>query len=170
MTGQATTASTTPTSARINLWWIASVVLVVAAIGISGYLAYTEFTKGNVACVEGPGFDCGLVQSSSYSKILGIPVAYLGLAANLGVLALLLLEPRIAILRQWGPVVLFGVLLIGLLFSGWLIYVQAVLLKAFCVWCLAHEVVYGLLFAAGTVRLVQWLGAEELEEDAGQAA
>ncbi len=129
------------------------ILLTLAAIGISGYLAYTEFVSAKVACIDNPAFDCDLVQGSAYSKLMGIPVAYIGLLANLGILAMLLLEERIGLLREYGVTLLAGVLLIALLYSIWLVYVQAVLLKAFCPWCLAHEVVVLAMFIVAAIRL-----------------
>ena len=156
-------AISTPASkplASSNTWRLISLILIIAALGISGYLAYTELVEGSVTCIASPGFDCDLVQSSTYSKVLGIPVAYLGLAANLVIFLILLLEPRIPFLKANGIPLLFGILLFALLFSGWLIYVQAALLKSFCMWCLSHEVVVLLLFIAGAVRLGHWMQLE----------
>ncbi|GAB4468055.1 MAG: hypothetical protein Kow00124_01830 [Anaerolineae bacterium] len=133
------------------------ILLTLAAIGISGYLAYTELVSAEVACIDSPAFDCGLVQGSAYSKLLGIPVAYIGLLANLGIMGMLLLENRIRVLREYGVTLLAGVLLIALLYSIWLVYVQAVLLKAFCPWCLAHEVVVLAMFIVAAIRLARSL-------------
>ncbi|MEO0597441.1 MAG: vitamin K epoxide reductase family protein, partial [Chloroflexota bacterium] len=71
-------------------------VFLALAIGISSYLSYLKFdTSASPACSVGAVFDCGTVLNSVYSEIGGVPIAYLGLATNLIVLALLILEPRV---------------------------------------------------------------------------
>ncbi len=130
-----------------------SIILTAIALGISIYLAWTELASASVLCIESGSFDCNLVQGSAYAEIFGIKVAYLGVFGNLGILLLLAFEDRVDFLQDTGPVLLFGVLLIGVIFSIWLIYVQAVRLNAYCQWCLAHEVVYFALFVLGALRL-----------------
>lgn len=130
-----------------------SIFFAVIALAVSGYLAYNEAFGGEVACIQAAGFDCDLVQSSAYSEIFGIKVAYTGLAANIVVLLMLIFEDRIELLRDNGPVLIFGILLFGMIFSIWLVYVQAVLLRSFCQWCLLHELAYLGLFIAGIFRL-----------------
>ncbi|MCC6905635.1 MAG: vitamin K epoxide reductase family protein [Anaerolineae bacterium] len=149
-------------SPRTDWLRIACIALVIGALGISGYLSYTELTRSSVACLEVGGFDCDLVQNSSYSKVMGIPVGVLGFLANLFLLALLVLEDRIAFLQDNGITIFFATILFAVLFSLWLIYVQAVLLKAFCVWCLAHELIVAALFILAILRLRSHLaGGEE---------
>lgn len=132
-----------------------SIVIVLGMILISGYLSYSELTENDVACVESNGFDCASVQSSTYSKIMGFPVAYLGFLANLVILGLLLLEDRVEFLQDNGLVLLFGVVFFGFLYSAYLVYVQAEILEAFCQWCLSHEVLITLLLIGTSVRLYQ---------------
>lgn len=136
-----------------------SLVLVVIGIIISGYLSYTKLMNTSVICAEGDSFNCDAVTSSAYGKIAGIPIAYLGLAAYLVIGGLLLLQNRIAFLQEYGIMLLFGVTLFGFMYSMYLIYVQAAILKAFCVWCLGHEIVITLLFVLSSVRLYRSLKA-----------
>jgi uncharacterized membrane protein len=99
------------------------------------------------------------VTSSVYGKLAGIPIAYLGLATYLFIGAVLLLEKRLAILQEYGMMLLFGVTLFGFMYSIYLIYVQAAILKAFCVWCLGHEITITLLFILSSARLYRSLKA-----------
>lgn len=137
-----------------------SLILVVIGIIIAGYLSYTKLANTSTICVEGDAFNCDVVNSSAYSKIAGIPIAYLGLATYLFIGAILLLENRVAFLQEYGIMLLFGVTLFGFMYSMYLIYVQAAILKAFCVWCLGHEVVITLLFILSSVRLYRSLKAQ----------
>lgn len=130
-----------------------SLVLVVIGIVISGYLSYGKLTEVPTVCIEGGAFNCDVVQNSVYAKLFGIPVAYLGFATYLVIGALLLLQNRIEFLKEYGVMIQFGIILFAFLFSVWMVYLQAFQLKAFCVWCLAHEVTMTLLFLVSILRL-----------------
>lgn len=122
------------------------IVLVLAAIGISGYLTYGGLADEEVACAKNAGFNCGEVQNSPQAEVLGIPTALLGLLTNFVLLGLFIFEKRIPFLQDNGLALLFITLFLATLFSIYLIYVQAVEIEAYCQWCLAHEVVVFVLF------------------------
>jgi uncharacterized membrane protein len=130
-----------------------SLIVLVAAIGISGYLSYLKISNTHAVCIAGGAFDCGTVLNSRYSELAGIPIAWLGLACNLIMTAVLLLEPRIAALHSQGRLIVFGISLFTFLFSIFLVYVQAALIQAFCPWCLTHEALMFILFGASVWRL-----------------
>jgi uncharacterized membrane protein len=134
----------------------ASLVVLVLAILVSGYLSYLKVANVDAVCVEAAVFDCGTVLNSFYSEISGIPIAWLGLAVNLIATVLLILEPRVEFLRRFGVALIFGLILFAFLFSMYLIYVQAVLIKAYCPWCLSHEALITILFGLSAWRLSQW--------------
>lgn len=150
------TAAPTLTHSRDVLRTI-SLVLVVIGIVISAYLSYTKLANASVICAEGEAFNCDAVTSSVYGKIAGIPIAYLGLLTYLFLGALLLLENRIGFLRDYGITIIFAATLFGFIYSMYLVYVQASILKSFCVWCLGHEVVMTLLFIVSGMRLFRSL-------------
>lgn len=123
-----------------------SIVLLVIAMAVSGYLSYLKAAKADAVCIQGAVFDCGTVLNSRYSEIADIPIAWLGFALNAIVLALILLKSRVAILESYGTLIIFGLLLFAFIFSMYLIYVQAVLISAYCPWCLSHEALITILF------------------------
>ena len=133
--------------------YIISLVLVVIGIGISGYLSYVKLTETQTICIEGGAFNCEVVQSSIYAKLFNIPIAYLGFATYLVIGALLFLQNRVAFLEEYGVMIQFGIILFAFLFSLWLVYLQAFQLKAFCLWCLSHEITMTLLFLVSIPRL-----------------
>ncbi|NWG15615.1 MAG: vitamin K epoxide reductase family protein [Chloroflexi bacterium] len=137
----------------------AFLALVVIGVFISGYLSYIKLTETAIICVEGSSFNCDSVTGSVYGKVAGIPIAYLGLATYLALGALVLLENRVSLLRNYGITLVFGITLFGFIYSMFLVYVQASILKAFCSWCLAHEVVMTLLFIVSGARLFKSLRA-----------
>jgi uncharacterized membrane protein len=134
-----------------------SLLLVLIGIIISGYLSYSKLTSTDLICLDSEVINCDLVQNSIYARLAGIDISYLGLLAYLMLGGLLLLEHRVPLLRDYGSTLIFGATLFAFLYAVWLVYVQAVLLTAFCSWCLAHEVTITLLFVVSAIRLWQHL-------------
>jgi len=147
-------APTRITQDRLKLF---SIILIVIGILISGYLSYVKIVDVPTVCVKGGAFNCELVLNSIYSTLGGIPIAWLGLATNLIVLALIILENRIGFLQSYGAVIEFGIILFAFLFSIWLVYVQFFRLQALCPWCLSHELYVTLLFLISIPRLMRSL-------------
>lgn len=137
-----------------------SLVLVVAGLFVSGYLSYVKLTEVPMVCVGGGVFNCEVVQNSVYSRLFGIPIAWLGFAVYVILGVLLVLEDRITFLREYGITLFFGINLFAWLFSMWLVYVQFVLLQALCPWCLTHETIITILFVVSVVRLKRMLNAD----------
>ena len=106
---------------------------VVAVIGLADsiYLTVKHITAEPVPCsiIEG----CEKVLTSSYAEIAGVPLAAFGAAAYFLAFSLAILA-AFGDARMW---TLFGVLVIIMsLFTGWLIYLQAVVIGSFCQFCL----------------------------------
>ena len=129
------------------------VVLVMLALGISLYLSYTKLADVEVACTESETINCNTVQDSRYGELMGIPLAYLGLATNLLLLALHIGEKAYGERQQEILMLIFGLVLVAFLYSLFLVYVQAADLKAYCLWCLAHEALITGLFGVTLVRV-----------------
>lgn len=138
-----------------------SFVVLFFAILVSGYLSWLKISNEAAVCVKGGRFDCGTVLNSVYSEIGGVPIAWLGLATNLIVVVLLLLETRVDFVRDYGVTMVFGVVLFAFLFSVYLVYVQAALIKAYCPWCLSHEALITILFLLSARRLWSIFSAPE---------
>lgn len=94
-----------------------------------------------------------MVQNSVYSKLFGIPIAWMGFAVYIILGATLMLESRVSFLREYGMMLFFAINLFAWLFSMWLVYVQFVRLQALCPWCLTHETIITVLFAVSIIRL-----------------
>jgi uncharacterized membrane protein len=130
-----------------------SVVLAVIGLLIASYVAYAKVTDTQTACLSTPGFNCDLVQHSTYSHIGPIPVEFLGMAGYLVILLALLLESRIPFLRARGKFVIFGLTLFGLLFSGYLSYIEGFVLHLWCIECIGSAITMALLFIVSLIRL-----------------
>lgn len=110
---------------------LAAAVLAVIGIADAAFLTVSHYTKEPVPCsiVEG----CETVLTSSYAEIAGIPIAAFGAAAYFFAFAL-------AILAAYGnraAWMLFGAqAFLMAAVSGYLLYVQGFVIKAFCQFCL----------------------------------
>lgn len=122
---------------QAKMWVIPLLALV--GLGIAMYLAYVEITHVEALC--GPIGECNIVQSSTYARILGIPVAVLGVLnyPAIGVLWVgqRYLGRRLANLSVLG---LLGLTLFGTLFSIYLTCLELFVVRAICTWCLGSAV------------------------------
>ena len=123
---------------------IASAVLASLGAAISAYILYVRETNGSLVCSTG---GCETVQSSSYAELLGLPVAALGLAGFVVLLAAALAR------GDWARLVNATVALAAFLFAAYLLTVQLVVIDAICQWCVATDVLTTALAALALVRL-----------------
>lgn len=109
------------------------VAAVVALVGLADavYLTVHHYTNEPVPCslVEG----CETVLTSQYAEIAGVPLAAFGALAYFAAFSLALLA-GFGNRLTW---TLFGVQVsLMAVFTAWLIYLQAVVIGAFCQFCL----------------------------------
>jgi uncharacterized membrane protein len=123
---------------------VAVAVLALVGAGIAAYLTYARYADATIACATG---GCETVQESDYAEIVGLPVAVLGLIGYVAIFLTALFAGELA--RVAGA----ALALAGLVFSAYLVLVQAFAIEAFCQWCLASDVVMLLLAAATVARL-----------------
>jgi uncharacterized membrane protein len=125
----------------------AGTVLCVGGLSVAGYLTYVHYAGLHPIC--GISHGCETVQTSSYARLAGIPVALLGLITY----ALILVSLRIRDGRvQLGGYVLT---LIGFGFSAYLTYREVFTIHAICSWCVSSAIVFTLLAILGTVRVLR---------------
>lgn len=108
--------------------------LALAGIFISLYLTlYKIGVIGELSCSIG---SCETVNTSKWSRFMGLPVAAWGLLFYLDVFVVALVgtmrrfefEPAISL-------VLVGEAAVGVLFSAWLTYLELGVIHAICIWC-----------------------------------
>ena len=122
----------------------AGVALVaLAGAAVAGYLTYVHYQPDALICTSGGG--CETVQESSYAELVGIPVALLGLVAFLAVLVLVAWDSELA------RTLAAAIALTGVGFAVYLLVLQAFVIDAWCVWCLANDVLIVPLLAVLTV-------------------
>jgi uncharacterized membrane protein len=114
------------------------IAAVLALLGLldSGYLSLERLLgdTGSLVCPIGGG--CVTVQSSAYATLLGVPVAFIGVAGYAALLVLALLSLSNDRIAGVGIVTLLLALAsVGVLFSLYLIYLQIAVIGALCFWC-----------------------------------
>jgi uncharacterized membrane protein len=130
----------------ISLDWlrVMMLILILAGLGVSGYLWWGYTTPGaTLSCGVSSG--CETVKNSDYARLAGFPLPLLGLAAYLTLLGLLLLQGYQAISqRGWSAylaLLVFGVALVGVLYSAYLTYIELFIIYAICRWCVASAII-----------------------------
>jgi uncharacterized membrane protein len=142
-----------------NPWLWGSVVLSIAGIGVSGYLAYMQVAGGSLACTRWA--QCDVVNNSTYATLLGVSVSFIGLAGYLALLAL-----AIGALTTGGSthctILRIGFLMAlgGFAFSAWLTYVEIYIIEALCAWCLASAAIITLLTISNGMSVRQFVPQE----------
>lgn len=123
-------------------------VVVLALIGFadSTFLLAKRISGGPIPCVLG-FTGCDEVSKSSYSVLFGIPLSAYGMAFYLivGLLGLLYLDAKKIIFAK----LILPAAALGFFCSLYFVYVQAVLIKAFCAYCILSAVTSTLLFGIG---------------------
>lgn len=122
---------------------VTQIILILALLGVA-LSAYTLAYKYGVAaadfCTINATFDCGIVNQSSYSVLFGIPVSALGIIGY-GFIALAavlkLFSPLDKSLTNFLVVASIGALAFSLYLSG----IEAFVLHAWCLLCLASQAI-----------------------------
>jgi uncharacterized membrane protein len=122
--------------------------LALAGVFIALYLTlYKLGIIGELSCTVG---SCETVNTSRWATFLGLPVAAWGLGFYVLVFAVTLagLQERFA--GSLGPSRLLLILLgWGVLFSGWLTYLELFVIHAICIWCVTSAVLVLVMFVLG---------------------
>jgi uncharacterized membrane protein len=118
--------------------------LATAGLGIAVYLTVVHYSGGNPICASSHG--CETVQHSRYAKLAGIPVAVIGLAGYVAVLALLVRD------RPNTRLAAAGATMVGFGFSAYLTYLELFKIKAICQWCVASAVIMTALMVLAFAR------------------
>jgi uncharacterized membrane protein len=125
---------------------LASTVLLVGllGIGIAGYLMFIHYAGIKPICAVNGG--CEKVQASEFSKLAGVPVAVLGLASYLVIVATAMIRADLA--KVAGCVTALS----GFGFSAYLTWREVFTIHAICQWCVASGVLMTILAVLTSVR------------------
>lgn len=131
-----------------------TIMVVLSLIGLidSIYLTILKLTNNQSLCLKGIG-DCWSVNISRFSEIAGIPIAILGAGAYLTILLILYFESKNPFLQANGNLILFGITLVGVLYSAYLTYVEVAILNAICPFCVLSAILLVGLFGLTIYRM-----------------
>jgi len=136
-----------------KLYWL-SIALAVLGVLVSIYMTIYKLTSNNAMCL-GSG-DCSTVNASPYSSVYGIPVAFVGVLGYLAILGLLILETRGGkFFRLNSSLAVFGLTVTGFAFTLYLVYLEILVIKALCPFCIASQITMTILFAISLIRLIR---------------
>jgi uncharacterized membrane protein len=124
---------------------MAAALLALVGVLLAAYLyLYKIGVVGTMVCGAG---SCELVQTSRWSRFLGIEVSLIGLLGYVGILGVSLagLQPAHQD-RRWPDTWLLLLSGAGFLFSAYLTYIELFVLDAICRWCVVSAVIITLLF------------------------
>ncbi len=125
---------------------IVGTVASLVGLGVAGYLTYEHYTSSSsLACSDNGVVNCLKVTTSSYSAVLGVPVAVLGLVF-FAVMLVLQLPP---LWRRHEPAIRIGRLawaVVGLGTVLYLLYAELFAIDAICLWCTSVHVLSLVLF------------------------
>jgi vitamin-K-epoxide reductase (warfarin-sensitive) len=146
---QLVAANANSTKGHRNLY-LAIAVLTVAGVMVSAVSLQRHYAKSATAfCDVGEKFNCDIVNRSEYSRLMGIPVAAIGVAGY-GVLLVLATVYRS---RAETPLRLLAAAVVGLVFALYLTYVEGFVLDTWCMLCLSSLGLIALIAVlAGVVK------------------
>ena len=124
---------------RVTRWVpVVSLGLALAAVAIASYLTAAHYTDpAALACPDTGIVNCALVTTSSWSVILGVPLAVLGLVWAL-VMAGLTVPWAWRSGARWVDSIRLALSGAGAAMVLYLVYVELFRVGAICLWCSAH--------------------------------
>lgn len=139
-------------SSRQNIFFILALLFCLLGISDTLLLLYNELFLGGECTTWGPfgmlGGSCDTVTKSEYGHFFQIPISLLGFVTYVGLFFLLLIS-------RWKTSLLLPIFVIsflGLAFSGYLVYLQALVIKRWCPLCLISAFSMTVLFfSTGTL-------------------
>jgi uncharacterized membrane protein len=147
-----------PVSSRGGFRKLPLLAAVIALVGLAdaSYLTYHHYTAMPVPCSITEG--CEQVLTSAWADLWGLPLAMYGAAAYLVAFAL-------AVISSFGnrlTWLLFGIQVTFMaVFTGWLLYLQAYVIEAFCQFCLLSAATTVTLFLIFLISLLIYRGVRD---------
>ena len=135
---------------------ITSFVLALGGLGVSIYLTIAHYTESALAgCSESGTINCAKVTTSPQSIVFGIPVAVLGLAFFVFLVAIMspwawqARRREVHLLRIASMVVGIGMVI-------YLVYAEFIIIGAICLYCTSVHIITFLLFVLTAFGAAAW--------------
>lgn len=139
-----------------KLYWAAFASSVVGLL-VSIYMTIYKLTNNDAMCLGSGG--CSFVNASRYSEINGFPVAAVGLIGFLALIAVMLLEGRSEFFSDNGPLLEFGMSLMGVMYSIYLTYLEIYVIRHYCPFCVTSAIAITLVFVLSTIRMIRQISS-----------
>lgn len=143
-----------------NKYLRAVAILSVLGMLVTFYLIYQHYKPaGEGFCNVSDYVSCDVVNKSKYAEIFGVPVAAFGFAAYaiMAVAAFALYKGWLKERRVLGLLTLFAG--ISMVFALGLTYIEFVLLRAVCIFCITQQIIIIIIFIT---LLALWLKERKL--------
>jgi uncharacterized membrane protein len=132
-----------------------------ALVGVFLSIYLTLYKLGYIGSLQCAVGSCETVNTSRWATFLGLPVAAWGLGFYVSALALSLLGVQEQYEdRRWVSVALTGLTGWGVLFSGWLTYLELFVINAICMWCVISAVIVAIMFVISLADLRDFRAAD----------
>ncbi len=129
-------------------------IFILALLGglISSYLLYTYVVEVPIVCVD---TGCEIVRESPYSYFLDVPLPAFGLMMYVAILLLSFLRTTLEKNdhHHLATKLISVSALVGVLISVYLTYLEAIVIKAYCMWCVASAFIIVLIFVLSVIEL-----------------
>lgn len=136
-------------------------ILVLSFLGIadSWYLYQSAMTDTALSCDLGSGLDgCNIVAQSEYSRLFGVPLALYGV--GFFALTFILAAALTIISSRRLYQALVAVSVFGVAASAVFVFIQFVLIKALCIYCIASAAIAVLLCALSWMLFKRFVPAK----------
>jgi len=135
-----------------NIFIILIILLGIVGFSIASYIYNKKRNKKKLICPIHS--NCEQVINSNYSKILGIPVEILGIIYYL--FTFLIYDLILIFNIQFVPLflALLGISVCSVMFSIYLLSIQIIVIKQWCIWCLSSAFVSLLIFVLAYLHLI----------------
>jgi uncharacterized membrane protein len=144
------------TLGRVPPWAVATTfILSLIGLALSTYLTITHFEPQDLFCAGNGFINCGAVTTSAQSRLLGVPVAFLGLGTYV-VMTALNSPWGWRAKNYWIHVARFVIAIISMCFVLWLVFAELIIIDNLCLYCTGvHIVTFALLVVLTRVSPAQ---------------
>jgi uncharacterized membrane protein len=130
-------------------------ILSIFGICIASYVLYSYVTGSPIVCVNQ---GCDLVRKSQYANVLGLPVPLYGLLGYTIISILSFLFTTNVSWKSKIPLTRFVISFGGFLFVSYLTYLEAFVIKGWCMWCVFSAIIMTTVFILSGISLLKFSG------------
>jgi uncharacterized membrane protein len=128
---------------------ITLLVLAVLGLAVASYLTYIHYAGIKPLCGTNGG-GCEIVQTSVYSKLVGVPVALIGLLGYIAILGSLLVPES-----ESSRLATVAFTVVGFGFSAYLTYRELFSIHHICEYCVSSAVIVTILMCLAVWRFLR---------------